>query len=504
MTEQPPLAALTGIVKRFGELRANDGIDFDLRAGEVHALLGENGAGKSTLMSILAGLHRPDEGEIEIRGNSVRFRSPKDAIDDGVGMVYQHFRLVERFTVAENMTLGWHTPRLLVRPRALGQQIARLSHAYGIDVDPERPVWQLSVGEQQRVEILKNLYRGATILILDEPTSVLTPQESEALFGTLRQIAGDDRGVVFISHKLDEVMAIADRITVLRRGQKIATVAKASTSPRELARMMIGQDLPRLQRAQRGTGGRPVLSVSALEVNDDRGLRAVRGVDLEVGAGEILGLAGVAGNGQVQLAEAIVGLRPVRSGRIELEGRDVTAWPLRRRIDAGIAYTPEDRYRDGLIPSLSLTDNLVAKSYRSPPVGGRVLFRPREARRRAVELARRFDVRGGLPDDPAGSLSGGNAQKLLLARELSTKTSVLVAAQPTRGLDVGAAEAARRLLAELADAGRAVILISEDLDEITEICDRIAVIHAGRITGTLAAADADEERIGLLMTGAGA
>ncbi len=503
MTEQAALVALTDIVKCFGDLRANDGIDFDLRAGEIHALLGENGAGKSTLMNILAGLHRPDRGEIAIRGNPVRFRSPKDAIDHGVGMVYQHFRLVERFTVAENMTLGWHTPRVLVRPRALGEQIARLSRAYGIEVDPDRPVWQLSVGEQQRVELLKNLYRAATILILDEPTSVLTPQESEALFGTLRQIAADARGVVFISHKLDEVMAIADRITVLRRGREVTTVEKASTSPRELARMMIGQDLPRLHRQQCSTGRQPVLRVVGLDVDDDRGLRAVRGVDLQVAAGEILGIAGVAGNGQVQLAEAIVGLRPVRSGRVELNGRDVTAWSLRRRIDAGIAYTPEDRYRDGLVSSLSLTDNLVAKSYRAPPVGGRVLFRPREARRRAVELARRFDVRGGLMDDPAGSLSGGNAQKLLLARELSTKTSVLVAAQPTRGLDVGAAEAARRLIAELADAGRGVVLISEDLEEIIAICDRVAVMHAGRITGTLAAGDADEEHIGLLMTGAG-
>jgi ABC-type uncharacterized transport system ATPase subunit len=502
MTEKQPLAALTGIVKRFGDLRANDGIDFDLRAGEIHALLGENGAGKSTLMNILAGLLRPDEGEIAIRGHSTRFRSPKDAIDDGVGMVYQHFRLVERFTVAENVTLGWHTPRFLVRPRALGEQIARLSRVYGIEVDPERLVWQLSVGEQQRVEILKNLYRGARALILDEPTSVLTPQECEALFGTLAQIAGDGRGVVFISHKLEEVMAIADRITVLRRGRKVATVAKASTSPRELARMMIGQDLPRLHRPQRSGVGRCVLRVAAVDVDDDRGLRAVRGVDLEVAAGEILGIAGVAGNGQVQLAEAIVGLRPVRSGRIQLDGRDVTAWPLRRRLDAGIAYTPEDRYRDGLVPSLSLTDNLVAKSYRAPPVGGRMLFRPQAARRCAIELVHRFDVRGGMVDEPAGSLSGGNAQKLLLARELSTKTSVLVAAQPTRGLDIGAAEAARRLLAALADAGSAVILISEDLDEIIAICDRIAVLHAGRIRGTLAAGSADAEHIGLLMTGA--
>jgi general nucleoside transport system ATP-binding protein len=501
MSEQAALVALTGIVKRFGALYANDRIDFDLRAGEIHALLGENGAGKSTLMNILAGQHRPDEGEIAVRGRVVRFRSPKDAIEAGVGMVHQHFRLVERFTVAENMTLGWHTPRALIRVRPLAAEIARQSRAYGLDVDPYRPIWQLSVGEQQRVEILKNLYRGARVLVLDEPTAVLTPQESEALFATLRQITSDGRGVVFISHKLDEVMAIADRITVLRRGRKIATVQKASTSTRELARMMVGQDLPRLERRPSDCRGRTLLHVAGLEVDDDRGLPAVRGVELEIAAGEILGLAGVAGNGQVQLAEAIVGLRPARSGRVELAGRDITSWPLRRRIQAGIAYTPEDRYRDGLVALRSVTDNLVGKAYRSPPVGGRMLFRPRGARRLATQLATRFDIRGAALGDPAVSLSGGNAQKLVLARELSAGPSLLVAAQPTRGLDVGAAEAARRLLAGLAEAGKAVLLISEDLDELIEMCDRVAVIHRGRLTGTLAAGDADEEHIGLLMAG---
>jgi ABC-type uncharacterized transport system ATPase subunit len=501
MSEQAALVALTGIVKRFGDLCANDRIDFDLRVGEIHALLGENGAGKSTLMNVLAGLHRPDDGEIAIRGRVVRFRSPKDAIDAGVGMVHQHFRLVERFTVAENMTLGWHTPRAIIRPRPLAAEIVRHSQAYGLDVDPNRPIWQLSVGEQQRVELLKNLYRGAHVLVLDEPTAVLTPQESDVLFATLRQIAAGGRGVVFISHKLDEVMAIADRITVLRRGRRIATVEKGSTSTRGLARMMVGQDLPRLERKRAERRGRMMLHVAGLEVDDDRGLPAVRSVELEIAAGEILGLAGVAGNGQVQLAEALVGLRPARAGRIELNGRDITSWPLRRRIRAGIAYTPEDRYRDGLVALRSVTDNLVGKAYRSAPVGGRLLFSPRGARRLATQLATRFDVRGAALGDPAVSLSGGNAQKLLLARELSTEPSLLVAAQPTRGLDIGAAEAARRLLAQLAEAGQAVLLISEDLDELIELCDRVAVIHRGRLTGTLAAGDADEEHIGLLMAG---
>jgi len=498
------LVSLRGITKEFPGIRANDGVDFDLRPGEIHALLGENGAGKTTLMNVLAGLHRPDAGEIRIRGDEVHFRSPRHAIAHGIGMVHQHFRLVDRFTVAENVTLGWHTPRAIVNRRTLEREIGALAASYGIAAEPDRPVWQLSVGEQQRVEILKNLYRGAEILVLDEPTAVLTPQEAAGLFESLRRMATEGRGVVFISHKLDEVMAVADRVTVLRRGRNVATVARAETSPGELARMMIGRDLPRAEPAATRPMEETILEVAGLEADDDRGHRALRGVDLRVQAGEILGLAGVAGNGQVQLAETIVGLRPARAGRIVFRGEEITGWPLLRRLSAGVGYTPEDRLRHGVAPSLSLVDNLIAKSYRSAPVGRGLLVDRHEARRVAAELVERFDVRGADLDSPAGSLSGGNLQKLVLAREISASPWLLVAAQPTRGLDLGAAEATRRLLLELRASGKAVLLMSEDLDELLTLADRIAVLYAGRIAGTFPAAEAEEERLGLLMAGRGA
>jgi general nucleoside transport system ATP-binding protein len=501
MSSPPPLVALRGVVKDFPGVRANDEVDFDLAPGEIHALLGENGAGKTTLMNILAGLYRPDAGDIRILGEEVRFRSPRDAIERGVGMVHQHFRLVERFTVAENVTLGWHTPRGLIRHRPLEREIATLSESYGVRVQPERPVWQLSVGEQQRVEILKNLYRGARILILDEPTAVLAPQEASSLFESLRWMAADGRGIVFISHKLDEVMQVADRITVLRRGRNVATVEKAETSERELARLMMGRDLAQTRTPPGRSLGETILELASVDADDDRGLQALRGVDLAIQAGEILGLAGVAGNGQRELAEVIVGLRPVSAGRVLVRGADATRWSVSRRIGAGVGYSPEDRLRDGLAPSLSVAENLMAKSYRTAPIGGRLLVSRRQARRHAAELVRRFDIRGAELDAPASSLSGGNLQKLLLARELSADPWVLVAAQPTRGLDLGAAEAARRFLVGLREAGKAVLLISEDLDELFALCDRIAVLYAGRIMGAFSTSEADEERIGLLMAG---
>jgi general nucleoside transport system ATP-binding protein len=495
-----PLVALRGIVKEFPGVRANDGVDFDLPRGEIHALLGENGAGKTTLMNILAGLLRPDAGSIELRGERVDLRSPKQAIESGIGMVHQHFRLVDRFTVAENVTLGWHAPKTVIRRRPLEREIAQLSETYRMRVEADRPVWQLSVGEQQRVEILKNLYRGAEILILDEPTAVLTPQEASGLFESLRRMADEGRGIVFISHKLDEVMAVADRVTVLRRGRNVGTVAKAATSEAELARMMIGHDLPRGAAPGDQEPGEPVLRLEGVEARDDRGLPALRGIDLEVRAGEIVGLAGVAGNGQLALAEVIVGLRPTRGGRVLFEGRDVSRWSVARRVSAGIGYCPEDRLRYGVAPALSVQDNLVSKSYRRRPVGGRFLIDRGRARREAEELARRFDVRGEL-DAPVATLSGGNVQKVVLAREISADPRLLIAAQPTRGLDLGAAEATRRLLIEQRDAGRAVLVISEDLDELVRISDRIAVIYEGRIMGSFPAHEADEEQLGLLMAG---
>jgi simple sugar transport system ATP-binding protein len=501
MSAPQPLVELHAIVKEFPGVRAVDGVDFELRPGEVHALLGENGAGKTTLMNVLAGLVRADDGTISIRGEPAELKSPKDAIGRGIGMVHQHFRLVDRFTVAENVTLGWRTPRALIRARRLEREIASLSETYRMRVDPARPVWQLSVGEQQRVEILKNLYRGADVLILDEPTAVLTPQESEALFESVRRMASEGRGVVFITHKLEEVTALADRVTVLRRGRNVKTVENAATDSAELARLMIGRDLPRAAVPAEREPGRPVLRLVAVEALDERGLPALAGVDLEVRAGEILGIAGVAGNGQRALAEAIVGLRAIRAGRVLFDEQDVTRWPVSRRIAAGIGYCPEDRLRSGVAPALSVQENLIAKSYRAAPVAGRFLIDRRAARRRAAELVDRFDIRGAALDAPVAALSGGNLQKVVLAREISADPAFLVAAQPTRGLDLGAAEATRALLIAQRDAGRAVLVISEDLDELIRIADRIAVMFEGRITGTFPAHEADEAQIGLLMAG---
>ena len=503
MSAPPPLVELRGIVKEFPGVLANDGVDFELRPGEVHALLGENGAGKTTLMNVLAGLVHPDAGTIAIGGAGVELRSPRDAIDRGIGMVHQHFRLVDRFTAAENVTLGWHTPRALIRPRELEREIARLSEDYRMHVDPGRPIWQLSVGEQQRVEILKNLYRGANVLILDEPTAVLTPQEALQLFESLRGMAGEGRGIVFITHKLEEVMNVADRVTVLRRGRYVATVEKRQTSEAELARLMIGRDLPRPPEPTPREPGAAVLRLEAVEADDERGLPALSGIDLEVREGEILGIAGVAGNGQRALAEVVVGLREIRAGRVVFDGKDVSRWSIRRRIEAGIGYCPEDRLRYGVAPGLSIQDNLISKSYGKAPIGGGFMLDRGSARRHAGELAERFDIRGADLDAPVASLSGGNLQKVVLAREISANPRLLVAAQPTRGLDLGAAEATRRLLIEQRDAGRAVLVISEDLDELLQLSDRVAVIYEGRITGIFPAHRADEEEIGLLMAGRG-
>jgi general nucleoside transport system ATP-binding protein len=495
------LVEMRAIVKRFPGVLANDRVDFDLRPGEVHALLGENGAGKTTLMNVLAGLVRPDAGLIAIADEAVELRSPRDAIDRGIGMVHQHFRLVDRFTAAENVTLGWHTPRALMRTRELEREIARLSEDFRMRIDPGRPIWQLSVGEQQRVEILKNLYRGAKVLILDEPTAVLTPQEADQLFESVREMAGAGRGVVFISHKLEEVLTVADRITVLRRGRNVATVDRRATSEAELARLMIGRDLPRPAEPTPREPGNVVLRLEALEADDDRGLRALAGIDLELRAGEIVGVAGVAGNGQRELAEVVVGLRHLRAGKIELAGRDISRWGVRRRIEAGVGYCPEDRLRFGVAPALSIRDNLIAKSYKQRRLGGKVMLDLGAARRYAEELTERFDIRAGDLDAPVASLSGGNLQKVVLAREISAGPRLLVAAQPTRGLDLGAADATRRLLLEQREAGCAVLLISEDLDELLSLADRIAVVYEGRITGVFPAHRADEEEIGLLMAG---
>ena len=496
-----PLVEVRQIVKDYDQLRANDHIDFTVLPGEVHAVLGENGAGKTTLMNIISGLIRADSGEMLVKGEPIRLRSPRHAIDLGIGMVHQHFKLVDRFTVAENVTLGWHNPRFALRRKTLERRVRDLAIEYGLDLDPAAFVWQLSVGEQQRLEVLKNLYREAEVLILDEPTAVLTPAEASSLLTNLRTMAAARRGVVVITHKLDEVMEVADRVTVLRRGKQVATVPAGEATIEGLAHMMIGGSLPPGIPPPTGTPGDVVLRLRSVDADDVRGLPALRSVDLDLHAGEVLGLAGVAGNGQVELAETIVGLRRTTNGSIQFGDQDITHWSARRRIDAGISFVPEDRDRDGLFADLSITDNLIAKQYRRQPIGGRFTLDGNQASALAEELVETYAVATERVEDPASSLSGGNAQKVMLARELSTDPDVLIAAQLTRGLDIAAAEAARRVVADLRDRDKTVLLISEDLEELLELSDRIAVIYDGRIIGVVTPSEVSEQELGMMMVG---
>jgi general nucleoside transport system ATP-binding protein len=494
-----------GITKRFPGVLANDRVDFEAAAGEVHALLGENGAGKSTLSNILTGLYRPDEGTIDLYGEPARFDSPSDAIDAGIGMVHQHFRLVPPFTVAENIILGEHRPEarsFVVNPRRIERDVAGLGDRYGVAVDPRARVWQLSVGEQQRVEILKALYREARILILDEPTAVLTPQEAESLFVTLRRMAGEGRTVIFISHKLHEVKAVADRVTVLRGGRAVATVDAAGATPRELAALMVGREVELARRVERAAppGDEAALDVVGLSVRGDRGEEAVRDVSFTLRAGEILGVAGVAGNGQRELAEAVTGMRP-SSGSVSVHGRKLRTGDPRAGISAGIAHVPEDRLGTGVAPGLSIAENSVLKSYRHRGISFGPLLNWGMIRQVARDLIGRFGVVTPGPQLRARDLSGGNLQKLVLGREFSSAPKVLIAASPTRGLDVGAIESVHAYLREAAAEGVAVLLISEDLDEIRALADRVVVVYEGRLTGEFDPARATIEEIGLAMAG---
>src|SRR5437588_7332033 len=495
---------MRGITKRFPGVVANDGVDFAAATGEVHALLGENGAGKSTLSNILTGLYRPDEGEILVYCRPVEFSAPRDALDAGICMVHQHFRLVERFTVAENVVLGDHRREgriFRLRYRAIERRVAELGERYGLAVDPRARVWQLSVGEQQRVEILKALYLDARILILDEPTAVLTPQEAQVLFETLREMAADGRTVIFISHKLHEVKAVADRVTVLRGGHAVATVSAAEATPRSLAVLMVGHGLGEGAPPKARAPGEVVLGLEDVSAAGDRGGAAVRGVSLAVRAGEIVALAGVAGNGQRELAETVAGMRPPTDGVVRVAGKTPRSGDPRAAIRAGVAYVPEDRLGTGLAPSVSIASNLALKSYREAPASSGPLLRLRRIRERAVELIQRYRIAAPGPAAPVRLLSGGNLQKVVLAREFSGQPKVLVAASPTRGLDVGAIESVHSYLHEAAAAGVGVLLISEDLDEILTLADRIAVMYEGQVVGETARADASVEEIGLLMAG---
>jgi general nucleoside transport system ATP-binding protein len=502
MADERPVLELRGITKRFPGVVADDHIDFDLHDGEVHALLGENGAGKSTLMNIVYGLYHPDEGEIRINGEPVRIHSPKDAIARGIGMVHQHFMLIPVMTVAENIVLGQEPTKAggLLDYAAARSRVADLSRQFGFAMKPDARVANISVGQQQRVEILKALYRDADILILDEPTAVLTPQEANELFEILRTLAREGMSIIFISHKLNEVLEIADRITVLRRGKKIDTVPRAGATEEGLARMMVGREV--LLRVEKGpaTPGEPLLTVEDLSVLSDLDLGAVNEISFDVRRGEIVGLAGVDGNGQSELVEALSGLRKVEAGHVRLEGRDVTGASAHTVLQAGLGHIPEDRQRRGLVLNFSLAENLALHDYDREPNSRFGWLFPRRLLQRARAILQQFDVRGGGPQTLAASLSGGNQQKVVVGREIARDPRVLLAAQPTRGLDVGAIEFVHRRLIEARDAGAAVLLVSLELDEILSLSDRILVIYEGKIVGEYSP-EVSEETLGLAMTG---
>ncbi len=500
-----PILRMTGITKRFPGVLANDHVDLELHEGEVLALLGENGAGKSTLMNVLCGLYRPDEGAIAVRGDRVDIQSPRDAYDLGIGMVHQNFMLVETMTVAENVVLGLEGLSFQPELRRVKRRLEELGEQYGLKVDPDAHIWQLSVGEQQRVEILKLLYRDVDILILDEPTAVLTPQEVDDLVEVLRRVVREGKAAVFITHKLREVMMFSDRVTVLRGGKNVATRSTSETSPEELARLMVGRDV--LFQLEKSTCelGVPVLEIEDLRALNDKGLPALRGVSLTVRAGEIVGIAGVAGNGQRELAEVITGLRNAVGGEVHVNQTRITSYPggnaPLHAIQAGVSHVPEDRVEMGLVGDMSVAENLALKAYRTSELShGPVLF-PDRMRYFAEDLIDGFDIATPGPETRVKFLSGGNLQKAILARELTACEGLLVAVHPTRGLDVGATESVRELLLQQRDKGTAVLLISEDLDELLEISDRIAVMFEGEIEGIVPVEEADIDALGLMMAG---
>jgi general nucleoside transport system ATP-binding protein len=501
--ESPVVLEMRGVTKTFGAIRANDDVSISLRRGEILGLLGENGAGKSTLMKVLYGLYRPDSGTILLNGEEVQIRDPKDAVERGVGMVHQHFTLIPPLTVAENIVLGAE-PR---RGAALDLEGAikateELSERYGLRVDPRARVADLSVGVQQRVEILKTLYREARILILDEPTSVLTPQETEDLFSVLKELVADGLSIILITHKLGELLGVSDKITIIRDGRVVDTVRTAETNEGELARLMVGRDVLLRVEKKDVEPGEPRLAAEGLVVLSNTGARAVDGVSLEVRAGEILGVAGVDGNGQTELAEALAGVRPVESGHVYLDGEDITRIGADARQERGLAYVPEDRATKGLVLDFALYENNSLKTYDEPPLSRWGWIFPKIMRRRAAENLRAYDVRPPDPDARAGSLSGGNQQKAILARELSGDPGVIVASQPTRGVDVGAIEFIHGQLLEQRSEGKAILLISLELEEVRSLSDRIVVLYAGRIVGEVTP-DATDEELGLLMAGRG-
>lgn len=502
-TPPPPALEVRDITKRFPGVLANDHISFTLGKGEVLALLGENGAGKSTLMNIIYGLYKQDEGQILVDGNDVTIHDPNDAIRLGIGMVHQHFMLVPPLTVTENIILGNETVRgLQLDRKSAADKISTLSKQYRLNVDPYAYVRDISVGDQQRVEIVKALYRGADILILDEPTAVLTPQEADDLFEVIRNLVKQDKSIIFISHKLREVLALADRITVLRHGKVVGTALPNEATEETLAAMMVGRDV--LLRVDKSPAApkNPVLKIEGLHVKDDRGLMAVNGLDLEVRAGEIVGVAGVQGNGQTELVEALVGLRTVESGKCWIEGTETTKATPREIFERGVAHIPEDRQADGLVSGFTIADNLVLNRYYIEPYSHGVVRDEKAIDAEAQQLVKQYDVRTPSVATSAGSLSGGNQQKVIVAREFSRPITLVIAAQPTRGVDVGSIEFIHKQIVALRDKGAAVLVVSAELDEILALADRIAVIYHGKINAMVERANATRNQLGLLMAGA--
>ncbi len=504
-TSPPPRLQMRGITKRFPGVVANDKIDLDVKAGEIHALLGENGAGKSTLMNILYGLSRPDEGEILLDGQPVQIADPADAIARGIGMVHQHFMLIPVLTVAENILLGAETManRIFLDRREARRRIAELGKRFGFEIDPDAKVESLSVGWQQRVEILKALYRQAKILVLDEPTAVLTPQETVEVFAVLRRLAAEGHSIIFISHKLYEVLEIADRITVIRHGQVVGSRKPSETNEEDLAELMVGREVLLMVNRGESNPAEPVLKVENLKVKSDRGQEVVQDINFTLRAGEILGIAGVAGNGQDELVEAITGLRHATEGTVELGGENITHWSVRERREHGMGFVPGDRQKYGLILGFPISDNMVLTQYFNPPFARGIQRDDRAIEKWAQERIEEFDVRTPSWKVSASTLSGGNQQKLIVAREFSRDLKVMILDQPTRGIDVGSIEFIHKQTIRKRDAGTGILLVSAELDEILEISDRIAVMYRGQIVAFVDGRTANKEEIGLLMATGG-